>query len=245
MFPAAAAPTPLPCVPRQSSRLDHAGDAAQPAVAWLHLHPGVVHLLPSQLLDEHPASFLCPWACGVVHLYDPRQAVVMMMLLMTVMLTVATTTTTIIIMMMLIITTITTATTAIIIIIIIIAFKGAIRDCLLSPHCATNRLHHVRNRVQITCNTSSAYHVLHVVLRATWNEGTAQLLNLTEFKSHLSELYFIGWTTNRRRRGGNRSTRRKPLATSFRKCHNTKARRFKPPATFEPAQQHWWQLVSY
>ena len=41
-----------------------------------------------------------------------------------------------------------------------------------------------RNRVQITCNTSSAYHVQHVVLRATLYEGTAQLLNLTEFKSH-------------------------------------------------------------
>ena len=32
-----------------------------------------------------------------------------------------------------------------------------------------------RNRVQITCNTSSAYHVQHVVLLATWYEGTAQL----------------------------------------------------------------------
>ena len=41
-----------------------------------------------------------------------------------------------------------------------------------------------RNRVQIT---SSAHHVQHVVLRATWYEGTAQLLSLTEF-----ELDFIG-----------------------------------------------------
>ena len=47
------------------------------------------------------------------------------------------------------------------------------------------------NRVQITCNTSSPYHVQHV-LRATWNEGTAKLLSLTEFKSHVFELYFIG-----------------------------------------------------
>ena len=39
-----------------------------------------------------------------------------------------------------------------------------------------------RNRVQITCNTSSAYHVQHVVLRAKWYERTAQLLLLTEFK---------------------------------------------------------------
>ena len=75
-----------------------------------------------------------------------------------------------------------------------------------------------RNRVQITCNTPNAYHVQHVVLRATWYEGTAQLLSLTELKSHLFELYFIGRTINRWRRGGNRSTRRKRPATRFRKC---------------------------
>ena len=48
------------------------------------------------------------------------------------------------------------------------------------------------NRVQITCNTSSAYRVQHV-LRATWYEGTAQLLCLTELKSHLyrAEIAFI------------------------------------------------------
>ena len=33
-----------------------------------------------------------------------------------------------------------------------------------------------RNHVQITCNTLSAYHVQHVVLRATWYGGIAQLL---------------------------------------------------------------------
>ena len=49
-----------------------------------------------------------------------------------------------------------------------------------------------RNRVQITCNTLSAYHVQHVMLRATWYEGTAQLLNLTELKSHIFELYLTG-----------------------------------------------------
>ena len=32
------------------------------------------------------------------------------------------------------------------------------------------------------------------MLRAIWYEGTAQLLCLTELKSHLFELYFIGWT---------------------------------------------------
>ena len=49
----------------------------------------------------------------------------------------------------------------------------------------------MRNRVQITCNTSSAHHMQHVMLRATWCGGTTQLLSLTEFKSHLFELYFI------------------------------------------------------
>ena len=47
------------------------------------------------------------------------------------------------------------------------------------------------NRVQITCNTLSAYHVQHVVIRATWYEEAAQLLSLTEMKSHFFELYFI------------------------------------------------------
>ena len=47
------------------------------------------------------------------------------------------------------------------------------------------------NRVQITCNTSSAYRVQHA-LRATRCEGTAQLLSLTEFTSRLFELYYIG-----------------------------------------------------
>ena len=34
----------------------------------------------------------------------------------------------------------------------------------------------------------------HVVLRATWYEGTPQLLSLTELKSHLFELYITGRT---------------------------------------------------
>ena len=34
------------------------------------------------------------------------------------------------------------------------------------------------------CNILTAYHVQHVVLHATWYKGTAQLLSLTELKSH-------------------------------------------------------------
>ena len=48
------------------------------------------------------------------------------------------------------------------------------------------------NRVQIMCNTSSAYHVQVSCYMPTWYEGTAQLLSLTDLNSHLYELYFIG-----------------------------------------------------
>ena len=55
---------------------------------------------------------------------------------------------------------------------------------------------------QVARAQSCANHVQHierlsrasVMLRPTWYEGTAQLLSLTELKSHLFELYFIGWT---------------------------------------------------
>ena len=77
-------------------------------------------------------------------------------------------------------------------IMIMTAFKGAIQDFLQSPHFAVNCLQHVRSsgpdskHVQITCNTSSAYHVQHVVLRATWYEGTAQLLSQSSNHTYFS-----------------------------------------------------------
>ena len=78
------------------------------------------------------------------------------------------------------------------------------------------------NRVQITCNTSSAYRVQHVVLRVTWYEGTAQLFSWQSLnRIHLSFI-LLAEPLSPWRRGGDRSTRRKPLATSFRKCHMLK-----------------------
>ena len=75
--------------------------------------------------------------------------------------------------------------------IIIIAFKGAILGGFFTissvrrePSSTRTLKWPGRNRVQITCNTFSAYHV-HVKIRATWYEGTAQLLSVTELKSHL------------------------------------------------------------
>ena len=117
---------------------------------------------------------------------------------------------------------------------LIIAFKGAIQDFLQSPHSAANCFQHVRSSGPgaTVCKSRATHRALitckHVVLRATWDEGTAQLLSLTEVKSHLFELYFIGWTTKRWRRGENRSTRRKPMTTSFRKCHILKPRDSSP-----------------
>ena len=80
---------------------------------------------------------------------------------------------------------------------------------------------------QVARAQSFANHVQHiqrlsranVMLRATWYKGTAQLLSLTELKSHYLSFILLAEPLNWWRRGGNRSTRRKPLATSFRKCH--------------------------
>ena len=85
----------------------------------------------------------------------------------------------------------------IIIIITIIALKGAIGDLFTifslrrEPSPTRTLWLPGHSCVQITCNSTSAYHVQHALL-ATWYEGTAQLLSLTEFKSHVFELYFIG-----------------------------------------------------
>ena len=82
-------------------------------------------------------------------------------------------------------------------IIIIIAFKGAIRDFLQSPHSTVNCLQHICSSGPgaIVCKSYATHQRLSrasVMLRATWYEGTAQLLSLTELKSHLFELYFTG-----------------------------------------------------
>ena len=93
----------------------------------------------------------------------------------------------------------------IVIIIIMINNNNRIHRCnsmfftISSLRCQPSPTHKFkwpgRSRVQITCNTSNAYHVQHVVFRASWYEGTAQILRLTEYKSHLFELlkkFFIG-----------------------------------------------------
>ena len=75
------------------------------------------------------------------------------------------------------------------VIMIIIALKGRVRDILQSPDCATNCLQHVHSSGQgvIVCKSRATHRALIMcnMSCATWYEGTAQLLSLTEFKSHL------------------------------------------------------------
>ena len=77
--------------------------------------------------------------------------------------------------------------------IIIIAFNNN-NHLLTAPRTVSSTY------VQVAQAQPCANHVQHierlsrasVMLRATWYEGTAQLFSLTELKSHLFELYFIG-----------------------------------------------------
>ena len=65
----------------------------------------------------------------------------------------------------------------IMIIIIIIVFKGAIREFLTSLRRELSPTRTLkwsgRNRVQITCNTSGAYHVQHVVCHVVRRDSSA------------------------------------------------------------------------
>ena len=67
-----------------------------------------------------------------------------------------------------------------------------------------------------------------VMLRATWYEGTAQLLSLTVLKSHLFELYFIGWTIKPMKEGRKPEYPEKTPGDELQKMPHTPARRFKP-----------------
>ena len=78
--------------------------------------------------------------------------------------------------------------------IIIIAFKGAIPDfynLLTAPRTVSNTYAQVA-RVQSCANHVHWALITCSMPRAIWHEGKAQLTSLTEFESHLFELYSIG-----------------------------------------------------
>ena len=79
------------------------------------------------------------------------------------------------------------------------------------------------------------------MFRATWYEGTAQLLSLTELKSHLFELYFVGWIIKPMKEGRKPEYPEKTAGDELQKMLHTTARRLKPQTRLGPAQQHWWQ----
>ena len=109
----------------------------------------------------------------------------------------------------------------IIIMIIIIALEGAIQIFTISS--LRRELSPTRtfkwqglNRVQITCNTSRAYHVQHVVCHVIRQDSSAIECNRDVIST---SFYSMAKTINQVRRKGNRNTGRKALTMSFRKCH--------------------------
>ena len=105
--------------------------------------------------------------------------------------------------------------------------------CTPSPTCTLKWPR--RSHMQIMCNSSSAYHVQHVMLRAMWYKGTAHLLSLTEFISHfILAFILLAEPLTDEGGGGNRSTWRKPLVVSFRKCHTLKPEGSNPKRDSSP-----------
>ena len=87
--------------------------------------------------------------------------------------------------------------------------------------------------VQLICYTSSAYHVQHVV--CTWYEETGHLSSLTEFKSHLLELNFIGWNNQLIKEGRKPEYPEKTHDDELKKMPHAKAWKFKPQLKLKPA----------
>ena len=73
------------------------------------------------------------------------------------------------------------------------------------------------NHVQITCNTSSTYHVQVSCYMPLGTKGQLSCEVKQSWNRIYSSFILLAEPLNRWRRGGNRSTQRKPLATSFRK----------------------------
>ena len=123
-----------------------------------------------------------------------------------------------------------------------ITLKGAIQDLIIititSPWTVSNTYG------QVAQAQSCANHVQHierlsrasVMLHDTWYEGTAQLLSLTELKSHLFELYFIGWTIKPMEEGRKPEYQEKTPGDELQKMPHTTARWFKPQTRLEPTQ---------
>ena len=108
-------------------------------------------------------------------------------------------------------------------------------------HCAVNCLWHRCSSGEgaIVCKSHATHLALiaYNLLCAMWWEGIAQLLRLTELKSHLFSVASLAETIYWWRRGEENGIGRKPLVMSFEKCHILKAQRCKPQPRHNP---HPW-----
>ena len=102
-----------------------------------------------------------------------------------------------------------------------------------SPQCAANCLQHAHSSgpCAIMCKSHAAHGALITcnMSCAMLYEGTAQLLSLTEFKSHSFKLYSIGWTIILTDEGGWKPEYwEKTPDNQLQKMPHTKARKFQP-----------------
>ena len=113
-------------------------------------------------------------------------------------------------------------------------FKRRTSRFLQSPLCFAGCLQNVRSSGQgaIMCNTSSAYHAQYAVCHVTRRDSSAQL-EKSRNRIYFSFI-FLAETTDRSRRGGNRSTWRKPMTTSFKECHMLKPENSSPNRDSNP-----------
>ena len=127
----------------------------------------------------------------------------MMMIMMMIIIIITTTTATIIttttIMMIMMVMMMTMM---MMMMMMMIAFKGAVGDFLQSLHCAANQQILLllkwprRNRVQITCNTPSAYHVQRVVCHLVRRDSSAFKFDRIEFAFILPLFYWLNLLTD-------------------------------------------------
>ena len=91
-----------------------------------------------------------------------------------------------------------------------------------------------RSRVQITCDTSSAYQVQVSCYVPLGTKGQLSYWVWQRWNRIYLSFILLAEPLNRWRRGENRSSRRKPLTTSFRKCHILKPEDSSPKRDSNP-----------
>ena len=136
-------------------------------------------------------------------------------------------------------TTITTTTTTIII--LIIAFEGAIRDFLQSPHKAANCFQHARSSGPgaTVCKSRATHRALitckcHVMCHLVRRDSSSIKFDRVEIA--FIRAYFVGGIIKPMKEGRKPECPEKNPGDKLQKMSHTTARSFKPQARLEPAQ---------